>query len=80
MRRKEIGDERGTGRGEDAKRNERHGTSGIELLEDGCADVRRACIEDWKCEDRGAYVDTGEKHGRGQAEDLSGTDGVVHWM
>lgn len=29
---------------------------------------------------RGADVDTGEKDGRCQAEDLSGADCVVHWM
>lgn len=35
-------------------------------------------VEDWECEKRGADVDTGEEDGRGHAEDLSGTDCVVH--
>ena len=36
--------------------------------------------QDWKCEMRGADVYTGEEDRRGQAEDLSGTNCVVHWL
>lgn len=37
-------------------------------------------VEDLKCEMRCVTVDSGGEDGRHQAEDLGGTDHVVHWM
>lgn len=65
MRRKEVGDQRRTGRGEETERNKSHGTSDVEFVENRCADGRRACVEDWQGELRGADVDAGEEDGRG---------------